>query len=486
MEMQSEIKDEIKTNPRKCVTDIDTSKTQISCNDMIQTDCKAISLKSQELAMKGNDINETPTAPGNHLIDIDNSIQLSLAGITEAESGSYSTDIEPELQEIARGLEIKAETQPAPEKFETDNSTTLKDDSNVDRGDSKSAIEDCVARLKAQMTSSSPIEETCSDESPCLDSNMPSMEIKAVDDASHTELEQGTSIIAFLETGDIEAIDSERNGDKIAISNRRNPKSVAQKEKKLKVFQCALCEKKFKKSHHLVRHQGIHTQNKQLTCDICEKSFKRKLSLQKHSTIHSQGKCFECENCLEKFSLAKELKKHKNSHICEQPFNCQICGKTFKSFYYLKDHISTHSGKKPFQCSSCDKGFNRPSHLKQHQHIHTGEKLFQCTNCDKTFTRSSSLLRHQQVHSGEKPHQCGTCGKSFSRAHHLREHERLHTGERPFSCSVCEKSFNHSGNLIKHQRVHTKEKPFKCTVCDKCFNQSSSLTAHQRIHARKT
>ncbi|KAM3134547.1 hypothetical protein pb186bvf_013361 [Paramecium bursaria] len=106
----------------------------------------------------------------------------------------------------------------------------------------------------------------------------------------------------------------------------------------LKQFVCEICNKAFKRSQHLKRHQLSHTQERPYKCEIlnCPQSFNCKHHLKRHiKLIHEQKPIFECQQC--KFTSMKKriLNKHiKDNHSRkEQPnpiiFVCKICGRQF-------------------------------------------------------------------------------------------------------------------------------------------------------------
>ncbi|ROT76777.1 putative zinc finger protein PLAGL1 [Penaeus vannamei] len=73
-------------------------------------------------------------------------------------------------------------------------------------------------------------------------------------------------------------------------------------------YTCTVCQK-------LVRHQLIHTTERQHQCPSCERSFHRKDHLKNHIQIHDPNKQFKCDEGLIKFGRKDHLVRHiKKSH----------------------------------------------------------------------------------------------------------------------------------------------------------------------------
>ncbi|XP_070272238.1 zinc finger protein 333 isoform X1 [Myotis yumanensis] len=252
-----------------------------------------------------------------------------------------------------------------------------------------------------------------------------------------------------------------------------------------KYFECQECRHAFKYSSNLRRHMRTHTGEKPFECSQCGKTFTRNFNLILHQRNHTGEKPYECKDCGKAFNQPSSLRSHMRTHTGEKPFECSQCGKAFREHSSLKTHLRTHTREKPYECNQCGKPFRTSTHLNVHKRIHTGEKLYECTTCGQVLSRLSTLKSHMRTHTGEKPYACQECGRAFSEPSSLRKHARTHTGKKPYACQECGRAFGQSSHLIVHVRTHTTGKPYECNQCEKAFRHSSSLTVHKRIHTRR-
>lgn len=135
-----------------------------------------------------------------------------------------------------------------------------------------------------------------------------------------------------------------------------------------------------------------------------------------------------CDMCGKAFRDVYHLNRHKLSHSDEKPFECPICQQRFKRKDRMTYHVRSHDGgvHKPYICSVCGKGFSRPDHLSCHvKHVHSSERPFKCqvTACTSAFATKDRLRSHMIRHEGKVT--CNICGKMLSAAYitsHLKTH----------------------------------------------------------------
>ena len=79
--------------------------------------------------------------------------------------------------------------------------------------------------------------------------------------------------------------------------------------KSMKIHNCDICNKSFKRKPHLVIHKRIHTKERPYNCKFCEKSFTQLASRNLHEKIHTEDKKFACNTCGKHFLHQLTLKK---------------------------------------------------------------------------------------------------------------------------------------------------------------------------------
>ncbi|KAM8902474.1 vascular endothelial zinc finger 1-like isoform 3-T3 [Spinachia spinachia] len=254
------------------------------------------------------------------------------------------------------------------------------------------------------------------------------------------------------------------------------PPIAVKKEPKSKTpFICGYCNKAFRDSYHLRRHESCHTGIKMVSRPKKTQSVPTMVPListvsrensgnpsyittvagilttattststsittpMQHQHQHQQQsipkkppkpvkKNHGCEMCGKAFRDVYHLNRHKLSHSDEKPFECPICHQRFKRKDRMTYHVRSHDGgvHKPYICSVCGKGFSRPDHLSCHvKHVHSSERPFKCqvTACTSAFATKDRLRSHMIRHEGKVT--CNICGKMLSAAYitsHLKTH----------------------------------------------------------------
>ena len=92
--------------------------------------------------------------------------------------------------------------------------------------------------------------------------------------------------------------------------------------------------------------------------------------------IHSGERPFVCKVCQRPFKKSSQLKRHERIHTGIKSYLCDECGTGFLTASSLKLHRTTHTGEKRFMCEECGKGFRVHNRLVRHMACHTTDELF--------------------------------------------------------------------------------------------------------------
>ncbi|XP_036328092.1 zinc finger protein 665-like isoform X2 [Rhagoletis pomonella] len=199
-------------------------------------------------------------------------------------------------------------------------------------------------------------------------------------------------------------------------------------------------------------------------CSICGKSFLSLNATLVHARHqHSDGigdeiRWYQCAQCEKKFKRITNLRAHENIHLGLKEFACEVCDRKFHQKYNLEAHMQLHMNERAYECKICKKSLKTSASLEKHQLIHTDIKNFNCDYCSKEFRTKDEKLSHQRIHTGEKPYKCQHCDRCFRFRSVLMGHISVHTGERPYSCEDCGRKFSNWGNMNKHMKRCKKRK----------------------------
>ncbi|XP_076002399.1 vascular endothelial zinc finger 1-like isoform X2 [Genypterus blacodes] len=276
------------------------------------------------------------------------------------------------------------------------------------------------------------------------------------------------------------------------------PVATIKKETKSKTpFICGYCNKAFRDSYHLRRHESCHTGIKMVsrpkkaqtapatvplistvscqnsgnssyittaagipttatTSTSTGTSIVTPMQHQQQQSIPKKPpkpvkKNHGCDMCGKAFRDVYHLNRHKLSHSDEKPFECPICHQRFKRKDRMTYHVRSHDGgvHKPYICSVCGKGFSRPDHLSCHvKHVHSSERPFKCqvTACTSAFATKDRLRSHMIRHEGKVT--CNICGKMLSAAYitsHLKTHGQAGFNSQCNNKGISDWQWNHSG-----------------------------------------
>ena len=145
---------------------------------------------------------------------------------------------------------------------------------------------------------------------------------------------------------------------------------------------CNHCKKSFKDKVKLVRHQLVHSHDKNYTCKTCERKFKSEAEEKVHQRVHLQGRDNTCITCKKVFVFKWELRNHEIEHIEGGQIGDQM------KIQLLKIKNKYPADAHP--CNDCTKSFAFKSQLDSHIFSHMNLS-FNCVQCDKVYTRKKIL-----------------------------------------------------------------------------------------------
>ncbi|XP_032392319.1 myc-associated zinc finger protein [Etheostoma spectabile] len=231
---------------------------------------------------------------------------------------------------------------------------------------------------------------------------------------------------------------------------------------------CSTCNKEFKNSYNLRRHQSVHTGIRMKDRAAREKEDGGKggrgdkqtvpLSLL-HLTLPLQPAPALPPNAAAP-AAPENLPQHASQE--SQAVSVSIAPATvtmaappqpiqaavvvvgsMEQGLCLSQNPNPNQVRKNHACEACGKAFRDVYHLNRHRLSHSDEKPYSCPVCQQRFKRKDRMSYHVRSHQGavEKPYVCPHCAKAFSRPDHLNSHVRqVHSTERPFKCTVTSSS----------------------------------------------
>lgn len=141
--------------------------------------------------------------------------------------------------------------------------------------------------------------------------------------------------------------------------------------------------------------------------------------------VHGINKAFICPQNGCSFSTARytDLVKHQQIHSEEKDFKCDKCGQAFAQHEGLQSHQRSCYHLQQYLCDLCGQGFNQAQGMRLHRRVvHFGEKRHKCQVCSNTFSDHTNLRRHMRIHDNSFPYACQVCGQKYRHSNSLKAH----------------------------------------------------------------
>ena len=308
--------------------------------------------------------------------------------------------------------------------------------------------------------------------------------------------------------------------------------------KRALLFQCNVCNRKFKAKHAHDNHMKLHQDEKPFLCSLCDYKSYQQQFLEQHTRKHRQ--VYICSICKDRHLSTILLKEHFATHVAEQNGAVPEQDSTFldslNCSIYLAEVIdpeleSAALGREPageFEAASVDyiqeagiailqEGVPQGSNLGPSQStvkyggddvteaelkeiltvdqctlkykrlnkatLEAIQKLYgqlECKTCGKLYMYKTHLENHAKSHLEEREFKCSheNCGYSSHAALNLKNHEESKHGGVQYKCAEC--GFQTSSNMYlqTHMRRHAVPDAFKCTRCDAKFGLEREVKDH--------
>ncbi|XP_038073149.1 zinc finger protein 664-like isoform X1 [Patiria miniata] len=201
-------------------------------------------------------------------------------------------------------------------------------------------------------------------------------------------------ILHYFEVHRQQSISEQDREDKISAYNTCRLADVA-----AVLRECPDCNEYVENmSHHSREHQP-----RNIICEECGKLFLTRRQLNVHMRVHRMdrtGERLQCDKCDKSYRCSASLQRHQLIHTGKKTFICDQCGKDFFNSVRLRVHRAVHMKEKPYKCTECGRGFTQLTNLRSHERVHTGIKPYKCEHCQDSFTHKVSMKMHQKKKHG--------------------------------------------------------------------------------------
>lgn len=174
------------------------------------------------------------------------------------------------------------------------------------------------------------------------------------------------------------------------------------------------------------------TKDSSFTCTFCHKILRTKKGLKIHQRKHTGEKLHGCQICQAKFTKTNHLVRHMKIHNKNDSLKhtCKECGANFPNSYLLIRHKKVHNKKADESSAAESKDVN----IKTENNDNASEKLGSSNAISNGIFEELDSTKMNIGDDGMFP--CNFCGKVLTTHMGLRIHMRRHTGHNLAKCEV--------------------------------------------------
>ncbi|XP_038068484.1 zinc finger protein ZFAT-like isoform X2 [Patiria miniata] len=272
------------------------------------------------------------------------------------------------------------------------------------------------------------------------------------------------------------------------------------------LYQCHVCNRKFKDRRSHDAHVLLHRPTKPFKCALCPYASVRYDAIEVHAKRH--WFIYTCHLCRAKVLSVELLKTHLHTHeIPDGSSQDGLLEQSIRTSMYQTDPIekelvNEHNRRNGLALEGRNEKSPHTENFQGDQANDMGKQTeFLKTEYFKVLSTSAvdsselqeiseafaklnfkklSLDLLREIHALYGDNECPVCGKLFRYRAQLKVHEKTHEDEKNFKCNLCQYSSHTKQGLKRHvDTVHVGTR-LKCPTCDFETTSSTYLLAHRK------
>lgn len=302
----------------------------------------------------------------------------------------------------------------------------------------------------------------------------------------------------------------------------------------LRKFECDICQRRFIRKQHMLRHRDTHSDIRRYQCVCCHKRFSRREYHEKHQSECAKknvqlgpetGQLFDFKPALEGStgpkitgcgegatssishdigdSLLNSFAMETKNPTPNKIYPCDTCERVFVRYDHLKRHRDTHSSVRPFNCSHCPRVFSHRENQQRHESqcklkaISGGMQATESSDFTETTMDDGSDNAFDRCEIGEPNFaqdfdhdgdgdendlSDDTNGKINVNGNGelytiISDSKKLKVN----SCPICSRDFTRTDHLKRHIQTHDGIKRYQCRCCRKFFSRQDYQLKHEKV-----